>query len=195
MYHDLGGDQQHWTICIYIYALVFRVNLPSTWYGPPDPGPRHNVSELGCSRLLAFHICLLFPHLAKFLANTMQFNTTCKDYDSISQHSHQSRRTTGPQGGRGRSNAGAYILLHGLLILRPIVWLHEASIAAARTDRIEISETHVLSAGNKCIHACTWCNLKVLTELPLKRVHPGHTDSSWSKKCLPKSFNWMDANA
>ena len=26
----------------------------------------------------------LFPHLPKFLANTMQFNTTCNDYDSWS---------------------------------------------------------------------------------------------------------------
>ena len=50
----------------------------------------------------------------------MQFNTTCKDYDSINQHSHQSTPTTGPQGGpranhyhaqgvKGRSDAGAYI--------------------------------------------------------------------------------------
>ena len=52
----------------------------------------------------------------------MQINTSCKDYDSISQPSHQSTRTTGPQkgrganhdhaqGGRGRSNAGAYIYM------------------------------------------------------------------------------------
>ena len=87
-----------------VYALVFRVNLPPPWYGPPDPGPRHNVPPLGYSRLLAFHICLLFPHLVKLLANTVQFNTTCNDYDSISQHSHQSTRTTGPQGGRGASH-------------------------------------------------------------------------------------------
>ena len=40
-----------------------------------------------------------FIHLVKFLANTMLFNTTCKDYDSMNQHSHQSTRTTGPQGG------------------------------------------------------------------------------------------------
>ena len=31
----------------------------------------------------------------------MQFNTTCKDYDSINRHSHQSTPTTGPQGWRG----------------------------------------------------------------------------------------------
>ena len=41
----------------------------------------------------------LFPHLVKFLANTIQFNTTCNDYDSINQHD-QSTRTTGPQGGQ-----------------------------------------------------------------------------------------------
>ena len=53
----------------------------------------------------------------------MQINIACKDYDSISQHSHQSTRTTGPQGGRGanhdhaqgggrgRSDAGASIHL------------------------------------------------------------------------------------
>ena len=69
----------------------------SVKYGPPDPGPRHNVPPLGYSKLLTSHICLFFPHLVKFLANTMQFNTTCKAYDSINQHSHQSTRTTGPQ--------------------------------------------------------------------------------------------------
>ena len=76
-----------------------------------DPGPGHNVPPLGYSRLLAFHIWLLFPHLVKFLANTVQINTTCKDYDSINQHSHQSTPTTGrgaggqtmtmPRGGGG----------------------------------------------------------------------------------------------
>ena len=118
--HTMGGYPRTSKPCNwYIYALVFRVNFPPSWYGPPDPGPRHNIPPLGYSRLLAFHICLLFPHLVKFLANTMQFNTTCNDYDSISQHSHQSTRTTGPQGGRGanhdnaqggkgRSDAGAY---------------------------------------------------------------------------------------
>ena len=34
----------------------------------------------------------------------MQFNTACKDYDSINQHSHQSTRTTGPQWGRGANH-------------------------------------------------------------------------------------------
>ena len=68
---------------------------------PPDPGPGHTVPPLGYSRLLTFHICLLFRQLVKLLANTLQFNTSCKDYNSINQNSHQSTRTTGPQGGRG----------------------------------------------------------------------------------------------
>ena len=34
---------------------------------PPGPGPQHSVPPLGYSRLLAFHICLLFLHLVKFL--------------------------------------------------------------------------------------------------------------------------------
>ena len=42
----------------------------------------------------------LFPHLVKFLANTMHSTPLEKDYDSIYQHSHQSTRTTGPQGWR-----------------------------------------------------------------------------------------------
>ena len=68
------------------------------------PRPRHNVPPLGYARLLTVHICLLFPHLVKFLANRMQFNTSCKDYDSINQHSHQSTRTTGAQRGRGANH-------------------------------------------------------------------------------------------
>ena len=72
--------------------------------GPPDPGPRQNVPPLGYSRLLAFHICLYFPHLVKFLANTVQFNTICKDYDSINQHAHQSTPTTGLEGGPGANH-------------------------------------------------------------------------------------------
>ena len=86
---------------LYIKALVFRVNLPPHGMVPLDPGPWHTVPPLGYARLLVFHICLLFPHLVKFLANTMQINTTCKDYDSISQRSQQSTRTTGPQGEAG----------------------------------------------------------------------------------------------
>ena len=66
----------------------------------------HSLMVGRCARGqgLAFHICLLFPYLVKFLANTMQFNTTCEDYDSINQHSHQSTRTTGPQPGRGANH-------------------------------------------------------------------------------------------
>ena len=94
---------------------------------PLDPGPWHNIPPLGYSRL--------FPHLVEFLANTMQFNTTCKDYDSINQHSHQSTRTTGPQGGRGqtmtmpkggRSDAGAYIrnLAYSIKTCKMIIYSH-----------------------------------------------------------------------
>ena len=85
-------------IYICICALVSRVNLPPHGMVPPDPGPRHNVPPLRYSRLLAFHICLLFPHLVKFLAHTMQINTTCKDYDSINPAStpiHTHHKSTG----------------------------------------------------------------------------------------------------
>ena len=81
----------------YTYALVFRVNLPPL---PPHGMLWHNVPPVGCARLRAFHICLcsrIFPHFVKLLANTMQINTTCKDYDSINQHSHQSTPTTASQ--------------------------------------------------------------------------------------------------
>ena len=107
--------------------------LPPPWYGPPDPGPRHNVPPLGHARLLTFHICLFFPHLVKFLANTVQFNTICKDYDSINQHSHQSTRTTGPQGGRGANHdhAGAtlehiyiYIYIYICIICHLCLMIH-----------------------------------------------------------------------
>ena len=102
---------------------------------PLDPGPWHNVAPLGYARLLAFHICLLFPHFVKFLANTMQFNTTCKDYDSINQHSHQSTRTTGPQGGQGANHDYAqggeergwstykYLHIVYMNVLGPWLWL------------------------------------------------------------------------
>ena len=88
----------------YIYHKVYMLpcsvlTSPPHRMVPPDPGPGH--PPLGYARLLAFHICHLFPHIVEFLANIMQFNTTCNDYDSISQHSHQSTRTTG--------DAGAYI--------------------------------------------------------------------------------------
>ena len=95
-----------------MYASVFRVNLPPHGMVPPDPGPGHTVPPLGYARLLAFHICLLFLHLVKFLANTMQFNTTCNDYDSISQHSQQSTRTTGRGAYHYHAQGGGATLEH-----------------------------------------------------------------------------------
>ena len=94
---------------------------PPPWYGPPRPWPRAHRPTIRLFKAAYLPYLPLFPHLVKFIANTVQFNTTCNDYDSISQHSHQSTRTTGPQGGRGayhyhaqergrgRSDAGAYI--------------------------------------------------------------------------------------
>ena len=92
----------------YIYASVFRVNLPPLppppWYGPPRPWPRAQRPTIRLFKAAYLPYFPLFPHLVKFLANTMQINTTCNDYDSISQHSHQSTRTAGPQGGRGANH-------------------------------------------------------------------------------------------
>ena len=89
----------------HIYYMLPCSVLTSPPHGmvPPDPGPRHTVTALGYARLLTFHICLLFPHLVKFLANTVQINTSCRDYDSINQHSDQSTRTTGPRGRGGQT--------------------------------------------------------------------------------------------
>ena len=120
---------------------------------PPDPGPRHNVSPLGYSGLLTFHICLLFPHLVKFLANTMQFNTTCNDYDSINQHSHQStnnHRSTGgggvqtmttPKGGRGRSDAG---VIYNMLLYGLVMFCMVYAVAALEFRVVSWSNTKVL---------------------------------------------------
>ena len=92
---------------IYIHfkecALVFGVNLAPPWYGPPRPWARHNVPPVSYCQAACLPYSPLFPHLVKFLANTVQFNTTCKDYDSINQHSHQSTPTTGLQGGGGQT--------------------------------------------------------------------------------------------
>ena len=87
---------------MYNYMLLCSV-LTSPPHGmvPPDPGPRHNVPTIRLFKAACLTYLLLFPRLVKFLANTMQFNTTCKDYVSINQHSHQSTRTTSPQGGGG----------------------------------------------------------------------------------------------
>ena len=91
-------------------------------YGPPKPWPRERRPTIRLCKAACLPKLPLSPHLIKFLANTMQINTSCKckDYDSINQHSHQSTRATGPQGGRvanhdhaqgGRSDAGAYIYI------------------------------------------------------------------------------------
>ena len=108
---------------LHIYALVFRVNLPPTCYGPPRPWAPAQRPTIRLCKAACLPYLPLFPRLVKFLANTMQINTTCKDYDSINQHSHQSTRTTSPQGGRGanhdhahkkgrgRSDTGAYIYI------------------------------------------------------------------------------------
>ena len=70
---------------------------------PPDPGLRAQRPTIRLCKAAYLPYLPLLAHLVKFLANTMQFNTTCDDYDSISQHSHQSTRTTGPQGGAGQT--------------------------------------------------------------------------------------------
>ena len=88
------------------------------------PWPRAHRPTIRPCKAACLSYLPLFPHLVKFLANTMQINTTCKDYDSINQHSHQSTGTTGPQGERGANHDHAqggegeerrwsiYILLH-----------------------------------------------------------------------------------
>ena len=92
---------------------MFHVHLPHGMV-PLDPGPRHNVPPLGYARLLAFHTCLLFPHLVKFPANTSIYTIyyTISYFNILSyiiyriqhqlqrlrlQHSHQS--TPQVQGG------------------------------------------------------------------------------------------------
>ena len=67
----------------------------------------------------------LFPHLIKFLAKTVQFNTTCKDYDSIDQHSHQSTRTTGVEGGRGANHDHAQGGGGGATLEHIYIYIHE----------------------------------------------------------------------
>ena len=84
--------------------ICFRVNLPPPWYGPPRPWPRAHRPTTRLCKAACLPYWPLFPHLVKFPANTMQINTSCKDYDPINQHSHQSTRTTGPQGGRGANH-------------------------------------------------------------------------------------------
>ena len=74
------------------------------WYGPPRPWAAAQRPTIRLCKAAYLPYLPLFPHLVKFLANTVQINTTCKDYDSINQHSHQSTPTTGPQGGRGANH-------------------------------------------------------------------------------------------
>ena len=93
---------------IYIYASVFRVNLPPPdppWYGPLRPWPRAHRPTIRLCKAARLPYLPLFLHLVKFLANTMQNNIACEDYDSINHQSHQSTRTTGPQGGRWKREA------------------------------------------------------------------------------------------
>ena len=80
------------------------LTFPPPWYGPPRPWPQAHRPTIRLCKAACLPYLPLFPHLVKFLANTVQFNTTCNDYDSINQHSHQSTRTTGPQGGRGANH-------------------------------------------------------------------------------------------
>ena len=103
----LLGAETVLLLILYIMLTCSALTSPP-WYGPPRPWAPA-LSPLGYARLLTFHIRRLFPHLVKFLANTMQFNTTCNDYDCINQHSHQSTRTTRPQGGRGANHHHAQI--------------------------------------------------------------------------------------
>ena len=61
-------------------------------------------------RLPAFHVCLCFA--VEFLASMIGFNTTCKDSDSINQHSHPS------------TTAGLERMAHHDLIYRLILFIH-----------------------------------------------------------------------
>ena len=76
---------------------------PPPWYGPPRPWAPAQRPTLRLCQATSLPYLPLFPHLVKFLANTVQINTACKVYDSINHHLHQSTRTTGPQGGRGQT--------------------------------------------------------------------------------------------
>ena len=90
----------------YIYMLLCSVfTPPPPWYGPMKPCHPHSYCFCPVIRLLAFYICLLFPHLVEILANNIGFDTTHKDYDSMNQHSHPSTLTTGPQGGANHDHA------------------------------------------------------------------------------------------
>ena len=64
---------------IYITYVCFRV--PCEPPPPPmaDPGPGHTVPPLGLFKAAYLPYLPLFPHVVRFLANTMQNNTACKD--------------------------------------------------------------------------------------------------------------------
>ena len=72
---------------MYIYALVFSVNLPPC-YRAMKPRHPHSYVYWPIIGLLAF--LPLFPHLVEFLATTIGlFNATCEGYDSRnSNHTH-----------------------------------------------------------------------------------------------------------
>ena len=91
-------------LCVYMLSCSVLTSPPPTpmVWSPrpwaPAQRPTIRLCKAACLPYLP-----LFPHLVKFLENTMQFNTTCEGYDSINQHSHQSTPTTGPQGGGGQT--------------------------------------------------------------------------------------------
>ena len=85
-------------VCRCIYALVFRGNLPQ-WYGPPRPWATAQRLTIWLFKAAYLPYLPLFPHVVKFLANTMQFSTTYKDYDSINKHSRQSHPPQVHRGG------------------------------------------------------------------------------------------------
>ena len=67
--------------CIYMFSCSVLTSPP--WYGPPRPWATAHRPTIRLCKAACLPYLPLFPHLVKFLANTMQFNTTCKDYDSI----------------------------------------------------------------------------------------------------------------
>ena len=96
--------QASYSLQLYIHALVFRVNLPPLVWTPRPWAP--------AQRPCLSSILPSCPHLVKFLANTMHFNTTCKNYAPSTSihtnpHAPQVHREGGgqtmtmPRGGRG----------------------------------------------------------------------------------------------
>ena len=102
---SLTGRGHDYSYDSYVYMLPCSVlTSPPPWYGPPRPWAPAQRPTIRLFKAACLPYLLLLPRLVKFLAKTMQFNTTCKDYVSINQHSHQSTRTTSPQGGRGANH-------------------------------------------------------------------------------------------